>query len=227
MAKSIYIEGNEEFFIQHLQDRLLRAGATLVNSPEDSDFVIAVGEGFSGNISIVSGSQESGNSDFVVRIHDLLSPEGKLRSWGDAVLHDWARSIMEGSKITQITEHSPRFWVHIRDVCDALCMLIMSDIGEKAQNELNISGRRAWSADSIIQEMEILWGRYSDSLNYSHTVQSLSSIPGPVTDTYGKQPERPDLSAIHDCLRQCGSEGWHPLVPMRVSLMEIFAHANK
>ena len=105
-------------------------------------------------------------------------------------------------------------------------MLIMSDIGEKSQNELNISGRRAWSADSIVQEMEILWGRYSDSLNYSHTVQSLSSIPGPVTDTYGKQPERPDLSAIHDCLRQCGSEGWHPLVPMRVSLMEIFAHAN-
>lgn len=227
MTKSIYIEGTEEFFIRHLQDRLLRAGAKIVNNPEDSDFVIAVGEGFSGNISIVSGNQESGNSDFVFRIHDLLSPEGKLRSWGDAILHDWARSIMVGSKITRITAHSPRFWVHIRDVCDALCILIMSDIGEKTQNEINISGRRAWSADSIIQEMELLWGRYSDSLNYSHTVQSLSSIPGPVTDTHRKRPVRPDLSAIHDCLRQCGSEGWHPLVPMRVSLMEIFAHANK
>ena len=44
MTKSIYIDGNEEFFIQHLQDRLLRAGATLVNGREDSDFVIAVGE---------------------------------------------------------------------------------------------------------------------------------------------------------------------------------------
>ena len=225
MSRSIYIEGNEEFFIQSLQDRLLRAGATLVNNSADSDFVIAVGEGFSGDISIVSGNQESGNSEIVVRIHDLLSPEGKLRSWGDAILHDWARSIMEESKIPKITDHSPRFWVHIRDVCDALCILIMSDRIKKIENELNISGRRAWSADSIIQEMSILWGRYSDSLNYSHTIQSLSSIPGPVTDTNDKQPKRPDLSAIHNCLRQCGSEGWHPLVPMRVSLMEIFAHA--
>ena len=57
MTKCIYIEGTEEFFIRHLQDRLLRAGAKIVNNPEDSDFVIAVGEGFSGNISIVSGNQ--------------------------------------------------------------------------------------------------------------------------------------------------------------------------
>ena len=98
MTKSIYIDGNEEFFIQHLQDRLLRAGATLVNGREDSDFVIAVGEGFSGNISIVSGTRIW---EFRLRCQNtrLTFPEGKLRSWGDAVLHDWARSIMEGSKI--------------------------------------------------------------------------------------------------------------------------------
>ena len=226
MSDSFCIVGNEEFFIQALQDRLLRAGASFVDKPESADFVIAVGEGFHGDMIILSGSQKSGDSDFVVRIHDLLSPEGKLKSWGDDVLHNWASSIKQGSETYSMTENEPRFWVHIRDVCDALCMLIMNNKLIQSKNELNISGRRAWFSRSIIQEMEMLWGRYSNSLNHSHTAKSLSSPQGPVVEMEDFQSERPDLSTLHDCLRQCGTEGWHPLVPMRVSIMEIFAHAN-
>tara|TARA_B100000575_G_scaffold62436_2_gene47532 strand:- start:10644 stop:11327 length:684 start_codon:yes stop_codon:yes gene_type:complete len=226
MSDSFCIVGNEEFFIQALHDRLLRAGASFVDEAESADFVIAVGEGFHGDMIILSGSQKSKDSDFVVRIHDLLSPEGKLRSWGDDVLHNWARLITQGSKTYSMTENEPKFWVHIRDVCDALCMLIMNNKVIESKNELNISGRRAWSSRSIIQEMEMLWGRYSNSLNHSHTAESLSSLHGPVVEMQSFQSERPDLSTLHDCLRQCGTEGWHPLVPMRVSLMEIFAHAN-
>ncbi len=226
MSNRIHFVGNEEYFIQILRDRLLRAGALFTDEPANSDIVIAVGDGFSGDISIVYGDQEPGSADIVITIHDLLSPDGKLTHWGDSELHDWAKTIMKGDEISPLKRQNYRFWVNIRDVCDALCILIMDDRSRKMKRIINIAGRRAWPSASIIQEMEMLWGRYSNSLNHSHTVESLSSVPGPAVDVPRERTERPDLSSLHDCLRQCGSEGWHPLVPMRVSLMEIFAHAN-
>ena len=103
----------------------------------------------------------------------------------------------------------------------------MSESSNSITGNLNVSGRRSWSPESIVNEMSMLWGRYSDSLNYSHTVESLSSVPGPLSQEPNIQVERPDLSLLHKSLIECGSEGWHPLVPMRVSLMEIFAHAKE
>ena len=226
MSNRIHFVGNEEYFIQILRDRLLRAGALFTDEPANSDIVIAVGDGFSGDISIVYGDQEPGSADIIITIHDLLSPDGKLTHWGDSELHDWAKTIMKGDEISPLKRQNYRFWVNIRDVCDALCILIMDDRSRKMKRIINIAGRRAWPSASIIQEMEMLWRRYSNSLNHSHTVKSLSSVPGPAVDVSRERTERPDLSSLHDCLRQCGSEGWHPLVPMRVSLMEIFAHAN-
>ena len=121
----------------------------------------------------------------------------------------------------------PRHWVNVRDVCDALCTIIMSESSNSITGNLNISGRRSWSPEYIVKEMSMLWGRYSASLNYSHTVESLSSVPGPLSQEPNIQVERPDLSPLHKLLIECGSEGWYPLVPMRVSLMEIFAHAKE
>ena len=72
----------------------------------------------------------------------------------------------------------------------------------------------------------MLWGRYKDSLNHSHTIESLSTVPSPVSHEIMIETKRPDLSLLHKLLIKCESEGWHPLVPMRVSLMEIFAHAK-
>jgi len=34
---------------------------------------------------------------------------------------------------------------------------------------------------------------------------------------------RPDLGPLHNALINAGSEGWHPLVPMRTALMELIA----
>ena len=84
MSNRIHFVGNEGYFIQILRDRLLRAGALFTDEPANSDIVIAVGDGFSGDISIVYGDQEPGSADIVITIHDLLSPDGKLTHWGDS-----------------------------------------------------------------------------------------------------------------------------------------------
>ena len=227
MSNRIHFVGNEGYFIQILRDRLLRAGALFTDEPANSDIVIAVGDGFSGDISIVYGDQEPGSADIVITIHDLLSPDGKLTHWGDSELHDWAKTIMKGDEISPLKRQNYRFWVNIRDVCDALCTIIMSESSNSIIGNLNISGRRSWSPESIVKEMSMLWGRYSDSLNYSHTIESLSSVPSPLSQESDIQAKRPDLSLLHKSLINCGSEGWHPLVPMRVSLMEIFAHTKE
>ena len=228
MSKKIHLDGDEDDFLQSLADRLSRAGAILVDSSEDADYVIHFGQEGDGNMVIQTPDQKISHPGLVVIIHDLLSPRGKSGHWGDKDLHIWAEMVREDSlNIHTLSNILPRHWVHVRDVCDALCTIIMSESSKSIKGSLNISGRRSWSTESIVKEMRMLWGRYSDSLNYSHTVESLSSVPGPLSQEPNIHAERPDLSLLHKSLIHCGSEGWHPLVPMRVSLMEIFAHAKE
>ncbi len=228
MSKKIHLGGEEDDFLQSLADRLSRAGATLVDSPEDAEYVIHFGPEGDGNMVILAPDQKISHPGLVVTIHDLLSPRGNSGHWGDADLHIWADMVREGNlDIHTLSNILPRHWVHVRDVCDALCTIIMSESSNSIIGNLNISGRRSWSPESIVKEMSMLWGRYSDSLNYSHTIESLSSVPSPLSQESNIQAKRPDLSLLHKSLINCGSEGWHPLVPMRVSLMEIFAHAKE
>ena len=228
MSKKIHLGGDEDDFFQSLADRLSRAGATLVVSPDDAEYVIHFGQEGDGNMVILTPNQKISHPGLVVIIHDLLSPRGNSGHWGDAELHIWADMVREGNlNFHTLSNILPRYWVHVRDVCDALCTIIMSESSNSIIGNLNISGRRSWSPESIVKEMSMLWGRYSDSLNYSHTVESLSSVPGPLSQEPNIQVERPDLSPLHKLLIECGSEGWYPLVPMRVSLMEIFAHAKE
>ena len=84
-------------------------------------------------------------------------------------------------------------------------------------------GRRAWSSENVIDEIRILWERYNNAINHSHTIESLSEIPSPVRGIYSEKSETPDLGGIHQALIASGSEGWHPIVPMRVSIMEMIA----
>lgn len=227
MAKKIHISGNEDDFSKALADRLYRAGAILVESSEDAEYVIHFGDESIGDMAIVTPDMETSHTGLIVVIHDLLSPEGNSIRWGDGDLHAWAKRIREETpNLDAFRNTLPRHWVHVRDVCDALSTLILSDRAKSITGLLNISGRRSWSPESIIEEMRMLWGRYKDSLNYSHTIESLSTIPSPVSLETKIQAQRPDLSLLHESLMGCGSEGWHPLVPMRVSLMEIFAHAK-
>jgi len=225
MAKKIHIAGEEDLFYDAISDRLARAGAILTAEGEEAELVVSLDEGISGDIAVLPAHVEGGEASLVIRIHDLLIPD-EANEWGPSDIHELASIIRNGETATNLSEFIPRHWLHVRDATDALSLLIMADTGVLPVGKLDMTGRRAWRPEEIIDELAILWGRFTDALNYSHTTESLSSIPSPVPDSTGKSVTRPDLGPLHEALRELGSDGWHPLVPMRVALMEVFAHAE-
>jgi hypothetical protein len=56
--------------------------------------------------------------------------------------------------------------------------------------------------------------------NLKNTSSHSSVSRGPTDPNLG----RPDLSLLHSSLLQAQPEGWRPLAPFRVSIMEIIAH---
>ena len=58
MSKKIHLGGDEDDFLQSLADRLSRAGATLVDSSEDAEYVIHFGQEGDGNMVILTPDQK-------------------------------------------------------------------------------------------------------------------------------------------------------------------------
>ena len=101
--------------------------------------------------------------------------------------------------------------------------LLLSNVFNDIKGHLHLCGRRAWSNDSVFEELEMLWSRYTNSINYSHTIESLSKIPNPVKENRGYLRERPDLNLLNKELLRAGGDGWHPPTPLRIGLMELLA----
>jgi hypothetical protein len=56
----------------------------------------------------------------------------------------------------------------------------------------------------------------------------LSEIPSPAANQFEGERKRPDLEPLHEAMKNAGrEEGWRPLTPMRVALMEFLAHTKK
>jgi hypothetical protein len=116
--------------------------------------------------------------------------------------------------------------VHIRDAADAVSLLALADSDALSQGVIDLAGRRAWSTEAVLHEMEMLWNRYTNALGLTHSVESLSNITSPVVHQFSGMIERPDLAPLHETLKSIGiEEGWRPLTAMRVSLMELFAYS--
>ena len=222
MPKNVHITGIMDSFRQALEDRLQRAGATITDDSDAADISVSMGEGSSGDIAIVPDDSQPGEADLVVRVHDLLVPEG-AEIWGSQVIHEWADWVMGGAE-GEPSSDEPRHWVHVRDSTDALAILILSD--EMTSGSVDLCGRRAWSRESIITEMSLLWGRFTDAVQHTHTVSSLTGSSSPVSSEE-TPATRPDLGPLHNALLRAGGDGWRPLVPMRVSLMEVLANRGE
>ena len=116
-------------------------------------------------------------------------------------------------------EERIRFWVHIRDADRAFETLKNNDVSGNFQ----LSGRRAWNQEMILNEINILWTRYQNAVQGTHTIESLSEITSPAAFQIDANDLRPDLGPLHDALLSCGTDGWRPLVAIRVGLMECIA----
>ena len=223
MSITVHIAGTLVAFRDALEDRLLGAGATISENPDAAEVTVSMGQGASGDIAIIPSDSQPGKAGLVIRVHDLLIPEG-AEGWGPQTIHEWADWVIGGA-IGEPNQDNPRHWVHVRDATDALAILILSD-SNTASGIVNLCGRRAWSRESVITELSLLWGRFTDALQHTHTVSSLTGDQSLVSpdDT---QVARPDLGPLHEALLRSGGDGWRPLVPMRVSLMEVLAHRGE
>tara|TARA_B100000214_G_scaffold158208_1_gene113523 strand:+ start:83 stop:556 length:474 start_codon:yes stop_codon:yes gene_type:complete len=144
---------------------------------------------------------------------DVYSPSGS------SAINTWVSDIIEG-RIPE-PEEKIRFWVHIRDAERAIAILNSNNIVGNFQ----LSGRRAWNQEMVLDEINRLWTRYQNSVQGTHTIESLSNIPSPAAFQVDGSDSRPNLTPLHDALLSCGTEGWRPLVAIRVGLMECIALA--
>ena len=230
-TQSIFLIGEIDAVYHSLANRLQRSGAILTEDREDADLTVSLGKVSHTlypppDVAIIPAFMDEPIADLVVKVHDLLVPEGAI-GWGTEILHEWVEWVKSGFEGITPPDIEARHWVHIRDASDALGLIILTDTGSITQGVIDLAGRRAWSSEAVIDEMNLLWTRYTDALNFTHSVESLSQIPSPASHQYTEEIERPDLSVLHNALKNAGiEEGWHPLTAMRVSLMELFAHSE-
>ncbi|MEE3082631.1 MAG: hypothetical protein VX320_00895 [Candidatus Thermoplasmatota archaeon] len=153
----------------------------------------------------------SSASGLDIRFHDVYSPGG------DDQLSVWIGDVISGrnSEKTEQIFH----WVHARDAGNAVQILVENQV----KGEFDLCGRRAWTQAMVLDEIIMLWKRFQDTIGYSHSVESLANIASPAAVTYEGERRRPDLGPLHSALLSCGTDGWRPMIPMRVGIMECIA----
>mgnify|MGYP001199257473 FL=1 len=222
MPRRIFLNGLEDTFYTYLSEKLLSLGAKIVDSKSNSDISVGIGINSIGSVRIIPANQDfefQGGS--VIVIHDLIIPNGG-NYWGGREIRTIIQSVINDEKI--IPKNKINYWINVRDVVSAISTIIFGK--KKDFGILPISGRRGWSDSDIISETEILWSRYNNSINNSHTIESLSNIPSPVRNIEHVSENRPNLKPVHDCIISCGGQGWHPVESMRTSIMELIAEIH-
>ena len=144
---------------------------------------------------------------------DVYSPDG------DGPINHWVSTILAGN--TPQNDDTIYHWVHLRDADIAKRILTEHQV----TGTIVLCGRRAWTQQMVVDEIKGLWSRFQNAVKHSHTPQSLSDIPSPAAVRYSGERRRPNLGPLHDALVTCGTDGWRPMTPMRVGLMECIAHS--
>ncbi len=144
---------------------------------------------------------------------DVYSPNG------DDPINQWVETILSGNE--PISDSQIYHWVHIRDAESAHRTLSNHSV----KGHFQLCGRRAWTQEMVVDEIKRLWVRFQNTMAHSHTIDSLSETPSPAAVRYSGERRRPNLAPLHDALIQCGTDGWRPMIAMRVGLMECIAHS--
>ena len=230
MTKVVHLLGETDVVYRAIADKLQRSGASLTDKRDYADLVIAVGivaqTTSAADIAVIPAQMKNPDANLVVRIHDILVPEG-VTGWGSEILNDWVNWVKDGANGIAPPDIEARHWVHIRDATDAISLIALADADVISHGVIDLAGRRAWSSKAMLEEMRLLWGRYTDALNLTHTIESLTNVPSPASKQFSGEIPRPALGPLHDAMLAAGrTEGWRPPTAMRVGLMELFAHSQ-
>ena len=220
MPRSIRLIGKPGGLGTALENRLSRAGANITTDSDDVDLTIGIASQEKCDLAILPEGMHSENSNLIITLSDVIIPNGG-NNWGNGIIIDWVRKVKRGES----PEHGSeiRYWVNVRDVADAIATISMSKEELVKTGKMKMCGRRGWEGKYVIEEIKLLWDRYTNAINHSHSKESLANIPSPVRGIDSGSTSGPDFQSLHHALIDSGGEGWHPLVPLRTSLMEIIA----
>ena len=220
MPRSIRLIGQSGGLRTALENRLSRAGANITIDSYNADITIGLASQEKCDLAILPEGMQSENSNLIITLSDVIIPNGG-NNWGNGTIIEWVRKVKQG----ELPEHGSeiRYWVNVRDVADAISIISMSKAGFIKNGKMKMCGRRGWQGKYVIEEIKLLWDRYTNAINHSHTKESLSNIPSPVRGIDSGSTSGPDFQSLHRALIDSGGEGWHPLVPLRTSLMEVIA----
>jgi len=157
----------------------------------------------------------SSTTGLEIRLHDVYSPGG------DDLLSTWIAAVIHGKNLQSTTQIF--HWVHVRDALNAVRILV----DNRVEGEFDLCGRRAWTQAMVLDEIKMLWNRFQNTIDHSHSAESLTNIASPAAVTYVGERRRPNLGPLHSALMACGQDGWRPMTPIRVGIMECMAELSE
>jgi len=225
---SVRIHGHDSLLGQALSDRLERADieqshAAVGASADIADTTVVCWDGAgtlpeSCDLLIRPASVESPpcTATCELVLHDLYIPGG-AGPWGPQEI-EVALDRHQGMGSGDSLEEHPRWWLHVRDLLDAVVLLLH----DPPLGVLHASGRRGWPHDVLLSELDMLWSRLHAVRGSSLSAADLAPAETRL-EVVADRSSRPDLAPLHSALQQAGAEGWHPVIPLRVGLMECIA----
>jgi len=225
---SVRIHGHDSLLGQALSDRLERADieqshAAVGASADIADTTVVCWDGAgtlpeSCDLLIRPASVESPpcTATCELVLHDLYIPGG-AGPWGPQEI-EVALDRHQGMGSGDSLEEHPRWWLHVRDLLDAAVLLLH----DPPLGVLHASGRRGWPHDVLLSELDMLWSRLHAVRGSSLSAADLAPAETRL-EAVADRSSRPDLAPLHSALQRAAAGGWHPVIPLRVGLMECIA----
>jgi len=225
---SVRIHGHDSLLGQALSDRLERADieqshSAVGASADIADTTVVCWDGAgtlpeSCDLLIRPASVESPpcTATCELVLHDLYIPGG-AGPWGPQEI-EVALDRHQGMGSGDSLEEHPRWWLHVRDLLDAAVLLLH----DPPLGVLHASGRRGWPHDVLLSELDMLWSRLHAVRGSSLSAADLAPAETRL-EAVADRSSRPDLAPLHSALQRAAAGGWHPVIPLRVGLMECIA----
>jgi len=217
MPNMVTLQGEEDGFFLSLKERLQRMGIN-TDSP-DGVHIVCWHSGPAVECDLVIRPSTSNPYPCEVHcelvLHDLYIPSGSGR-WGPKEIEH--QILWLNDPIGERPQGEARYWIHVRDVVDMISVLFAN----LPNGVIDVSGRRCWSHEAMSSELEMLFKRVKAAESKTFQLDNLK-IFEPNTEPI-ISPPRPNLGPLHTACQKAGLNGWHPLVPFRIGLMESIAH---
>ena len=179
------------------------------------------------NIIVISESPQQlyqpENSIKLLHVHDMIhySAAKHHNTKLDAFL-----KLCQGSEpVVAENQLEKHWWVSQQDV--AACLIKLIDNVEKLPSIMNICGRRGWTTQETLDQLQLLYQRTLAGASGRFDADDLAAKPliSPLLQSGKMSTEspRPDLSVIDDVMQAVDGQRWRPLIPLRTSLMHYLA----